>query len=76
MLDISKAIWNVLWIFGIFYNHLVRFVFIWYIFSGFWYRVPRKIWQPWIALSAFQSLTPFHETRTLGKKIPPPVKKF
>jgi hypothetical protein len=27
------AIWNILWIFGIFYAHLVRIVFIWYIFQ-------------------------------------------
>jgi hypothetical protein len=26
------AIWNILWRFGIFYDHLVHFVFIWYIF--------------------------------------------
>jgi hypothetical protein len=29
------AIWNILRTFGIFYDHLVHFVFIWYIFSGF-----------------------------------------
>jgi hypothetical protein len=29
------AIWNILPTFGIFYDHLVQFVFIWYIFSGF-----------------------------------------
>jgi hypothetical protein len=28
------AIWNILQTFGIFYDHLVHFVFIWYIFSG------------------------------------------
>jgi hypothetical protein len=28
------AIWNILWSLGIFYDHLVHFVFIWYIFSG------------------------------------------
>jgi hypothetical protein len=28
------AIWNILRIFGIFYDHLVHFGFIWYIFSG------------------------------------------
>jgi hypothetical protein len=26
------AIWNILWKIGIFYDHLVHFVFIWYIF--------------------------------------------
>jgi hypothetical protein len=29
------AIWNILWPFGIFYDHLVQFVFFWCIFSGF-----------------------------------------
>jgi hypothetical protein len=29
------ATWNIVWRFGIFYGHLVHFVFIWYIFSGF-----------------------------------------
>jgi hypothetical protein len=28
-------IWNNLRTFGIFYNHLVHFVFVWYIFSSF-----------------------------------------
>jgi hypothetical protein len=27
-------IWNILQTFGIYYDHLVHFVFIWYIFSG------------------------------------------
>jgi hypothetical protein len=27
------------------YDHLVRFVFLWYNFFLFWYHVPRKIWQ-------------------------------
>jgi hypothetical protein len=29
------AIWNISWRFGIVYDHLVHFVFIWNIFSGF-----------------------------------------
>jgi hypothetical protein len=29
------TIWNILWRFGIFYDHWVHFVFIWYIFSSF-----------------------------------------
>jgi hypothetical protein len=40
------ATWNILWRFGIFYDHLVHFVFIWYFFLPFWYNEPRKIWQP------------------------------
>jgi hypothetical protein len=32
MLIYFMAIWNILWRFGILYNHLVHFVFIWYIF--------------------------------------------
>jgi hypothetical protein len=45
----------ILWPFGIFYGHLVYFVAIWCIlllfgiFFPFWYVVPRKIWQPWLA---------------------------
>jgi hypothetical protein len=35
MLIYFMAIWNISWIFGIFYDHLVHFVFIWYIYSGF-----------------------------------------
>jgi hypothetical protein len=34
------AVGNILWLFGIFYGHLVYF-------SLFWYFVPRKIWQSW-----------------------------
>jgi hypothetical protein len=33
--------WYTLWRFGIFPGHLV------YVFSPFWYGVPRKIRQPW-----------------------------
>jgi hypothetical protein len=40
------AIWDILQTFGIYYNHLVHFGFIWYIFPLFWYHVTRKIWQP------------------------------
>jgi hypothetical protein len=32
MLIYFRVIWNILRIFGIFYDHLVHFVFIWYIF--------------------------------------------
>jgi hypothetical protein len=39
--------WVSLWPFGICYDHLL------YIFSPFWYVVPRKIWQP--CLRAFLS---------------------
>jgi hypothetical protein len=46
MLIYFMAVWNILQTFGIFYDHLVHFVSIWYIFSRFWYHVPRKIWQP------------------------------
>jgi hypothetical protein len=56
-MDIFMAIWNILRKLGIFYDHLVHFVFIWYIlcsfgtFFRFWYRGPIKIWQPWRLLS-------------------------
>jgi hypothetical protein len=42
----------ILWPFGICYGYLGYFMTIWYIlcsfgtFFRFWYRVPRKIWQP------------------------------
>jgi hypothetical protein len=32
MIMYVMAIWNILWRFGIFYDHLVHFVLIWYIF--------------------------------------------
>jgi hypothetical protein len=32
--------------FDSFYDHLVYFVVIWYIFAPFWYVAPRKIWHP------------------------------
>jgi hypothetical protein len=37
------AIGNILWPFGMFCDHLVYFPL-------FWYVVPRKIWQPWLAV--------------------------
>jgi hypothetical protein len=37
------------WPFGIFYGYLVNFF-------PFWYVVPRKIWQPWVAISSHLSL--------------------
>jgi hypothetical protein len=30
--NILRTFWDILWPFGIFYDHLVHFVFIWYIF--------------------------------------------
>jgi hypothetical protein len=47
-----KAIWYILWSFGIFYVYLVYFMSIWYIlwlfgiYPPFWYITPRKILQP------------------------------
>jgi hypothetical protein len=35
MLIYFMAIWNILMIFGIFYDHLEHFVFIWYILCSF-----------------------------------------
>jgi hypothetical protein len=35
MLICIMPIWNILWTFGIFYDHLVQFVLFWYIISGF-----------------------------------------
>jgi hypothetical protein len=34
MFKYFMAIWNILWRFGIFYDRLVHFKFIWYIFSS------------------------------------------
>jgi hypothetical protein len=34
-LENVRAFGNSLWTFGIFYDHLVHFMLIWYIFSGF-----------------------------------------
>jgi hypothetical protein len=39
-------IWNILWIFGKVYDHLVHFVLILIHVFRFRYHVPRKIWQP------------------------------
>jgi hypothetical protein len=45
MLVFFMAILSILPPGGIFCDHLVHFVVIWYIFQ-FWYVVTRKIWQP------------------------------
>jgi hypothetical protein len=50
MLIYLIAIWNILLRFGKFYGHLVNFAFVWYIFPGFGYHAPRKIWQPWCGI--------------------------
>jgi hypothetical protein len=56
MLVYCIAIWSTLWHFriffipfGIFYDYLVYFF-------PFWYVVPRKIWQPWTAVSVTRRL--------------------
>jgi hypothetical protein len=47
MLKYLMAIWNIFQTFGIFYDHLVHFVFISNFCSGFGIMyIPRKIWQP------------------------------
>jgi hypothetical protein len=57
------AVWNILWIFGIFNDHLVNFVFIWYIFSGFGIMYQEKSGNPgWdkifdVSLHDFSDLT-------------------
>jgi hypothetical protein len=40
------AVWNILRMFGIFYDHLVPFMFIWYIFSGFGIMYQEKSGDP------------------------------
>jgi hypothetical protein len=37
------AIWNILRTFGIFYDSLVHFLFIWYIFSGFGFTQQKNL---------------------------------
>jgi hypothetical protein len=46
MLTYFMAIWNILPIFGIFYNHLVHSVFIWYIFPRFGIMYQEKSGNP------------------------------
>jgi hypothetical protein len=41
------SIWIILWTLGIFYDYLVHYVFIWYIFSALVSCKIWKIWQPW-----------------------------
>jgi hypothetical protein len=45
-LEYFMDIWNILWTFGIIYDRLVHFVFIWYIFSGFGYHAPKTPGNP------------------------------
>jgi hypothetical protein len=40
------ATWNILWRFGILYDRLVHFVFIWYIFSDFGIKYQEKSGNP------------------------------
>jgi hypothetical protein len=62
MEDVSTyffAVWSILRPFGIFYGHLVYYVFA--ICFQFWYTVPGKIWQPCIqARMAFTYVTGAH----------------
>jgi hypothetical protein len=46
-------IWDIFRTFGIFYGHLGYFCVHLVHFSGFWYHVPRKIWQPCCGLPFF-----------------------
>jgi hypothetical protein len=50
--------WYILWLFGIFYGHLVES------FSHFRYVVPRKIWQPF-----WQGETVYVERRLVNKRV-------
>jgi hypothetical protein len=40
------AICNILWTFGIFYDHLAHFAYFWYIFSGFGFMYLEKSGSP------------------------------
>jgi hypothetical protein len=44
------AVWNILQIFGIFYDHLVHFEFIWCIFSGLGIMYQEKSGNPGLLL--------------------------
>jgi hypothetical protein len=46
MLIYLMAIWNISLTFGMFYDHLVHFVFFWYIVSGFGIRYQEKSGNP------------------------------
>jgi hypothetical protein len=62
-------IWNTLRTFGIFYDHLVHFVFIFTIFPV-WYHVPKKSGNPGESLRPV--LTPVHGMEYcvgLGKEV-------
>jgi hypothetical protein len=54
MLIVFMAIWNILWIFGIFYDYLVHFVLIWCIFPV--WVIPRKSGNPYPTPVSFQKL--------------------
>jgi hypothetical protein len=53
------AIGNILWTFGIFYDHLVHFVILWYFLSGFGIMRQEKSGNPdethcqWASIAAF-----------------------
>jgi uncharacterized protein HemY len=61
MLIYYLALWNILQTFEIFYDHLVHFVFIWYIFSG----LLRTIWQPCTNAYSFRSVRKTLRAETL-----------
>jgi hypothetical protein len=56
-------IWNILWRFEIFYDHLVHFVLIWYIFSGFGIIYQDKFGNPGCDLSELLQKICFHSPR-------------
>jgi hypothetical protein len=64
MLIYLRSIWNILQIFGIFYDHLVHFVFLWYIFSCFGIMYPEKSGNPAISRSGMQLRPSYLHTET------------
>jgi hypothetical protein len=61
MLKYFMDIGSILQQIGLFYDHLVCFMVIWYMyFSPFWYVAPRKIWHPWILKRNVRSVQPQH----------------
>jgi hypothetical protein len=53
MFTYCMAIWNILRIFGMFYDHLVHFVFLWHSFSGFGIMHQEKSGNPGRGKSVF-----------------------
>jgi hypothetical protein len=63
MLVYFMAIGNILWPFGI----CIPIVVICYIFSPFWYVVPREIWQPCLRVTCYNEANLAAKKGVLGR---------